>query len=88
MTVACQGRDRLPERRDRPPIVPAVVGDQPQLDARSDLERVIPKGGGQGELPLARPQCRRIVAQNPEPIGHLRGCPEIILGQNVDCLDT
>jgi hypothetical protein len=38
-----------------------------------DLERVIAKGGGQGEGPLARHQRPLIVAQNPQPIGHLTG---------------
>jgi hypothetical protein len=73
MAVACQGGDCLPERRDRLPIVPSVVVDQPQLGVRFDLERGIPKSAGQGERPLARPQRWLIVAQNPEPIGHLAG---------------
>ena len=73
MAVPRQGRERLPERFDRPPIVPAVVVDQPELDVRFDLERVIAEGDGQRERPLARPQRPLIVAQNPEPIGHLAG---------------
>src|SRR6266446_5693517 len=73
MAVVCQDYDRLPERLDRPPIVPSMVVDRPQLGVRFDLERCIPKGSRQGESPLARPQRRLIVAQTAETIGHLAG---------------